>query len=128
MTAPNSYKQYREQSVMTMTPGEQIVLLYDEALKAMKHAVFYMDEEKNDEKSDQLVRKAQRIIHYLDCILDFSYETASGLHLMYDYLIRMLVKSNIRKRSEVIIPLIPMVRELKESFVTAEKKMHMKQI
>jgi len=126
MTAPNSYKQYKEQSIMTMTPGEQIILLYDETIKAMKHAVFYMEEEKNDEKADQLVRKAQRIIHYLDGILDFKYDIAVNLHALYDFFIRTLVKSNIRKRAEVLKPIIPMVEELRDSFIQAEKKVHMK--
>ena len=29
MAASNPYNQYKEQSIMTMTPGEQIIVLYE---------------------------------------------------------------------------------------------------
>ncbi|MBQ5336247.1 MAG: flagellar protein FliS, partial [Oscillospiraceae bacterium] len=43
-----------------------------------------------------------------------------------DYFIRTLVQANIRKRVEVLKPIIPMLSELKDSFQQAEKKVHMK--
>ncbi len=126
MAVSNPYKQYKEQSIMTMTPGELVILLYDETLKSINQAIFYIEDQKDNEKAEGAIKRAQRIIHYLDGILDYNYDISINLHSLYDFFIRTLVKSNIRKRSEVIKPLIPMIEELRDSFQQAEKKVHMK--
>lgn len=126
MAASNPYKQYKEQSIMTMTPGELILVLYEECIKSLNKAIYYIEEEKNNDEAEKLIKKTQRIIHYLDGILDYKYEISANLHLLYDYFIKTLVKANIRKRTEVIKPLIPMIEELRSAFSQAEKKVHMK--
>ena len=118
MAASNPYKQYKEQSIMTMTPGELILVLYEECIKSLNKAIYYIEEEKNNDEAEKLIKKTQRIIHYLDGILDYKYEISTNLHLLYDYF--------IRKRTEVIKPLIPMIEELRSAFSQAEKKVHMK--
>ena len=126
MAASNPYTNYKEQAIMTMTPGELIIVLYEECIKMLNHAVFYIEEKNDLDEADKAIRKAQRIIHYLDGILDYKYEIATNLHMLYDYFIRTLVQANIRKRVEVLKPIIPMISELKDSFQQAEKKVHMK--
>ena len=126
MAASNPYNQYKEQSIMTMTPGEQIIVLYEECLKTLNLAVYYIEEKKDMDEAEKSIKKVQRIIHYLDGILDFKYDIANNLHMLYDYFIRTLVQANIRKRSEVIKPLIPLIEELKSSFQQAERKVHTK--
>lgn len=126
MAASNPYNQYKEQSIMTMTPGELIIVLYEECIKMLNYAVYYIEEKKDMDEAEKAIKKVQRIIHYLDGILDYKYEISANLHMLYDYFIRTLVQANIRKRSEVLKPLIPMITELKDSFQQAEKKIHMK--
>ncbi|MCQ2464565.1 MAG: flagellar export chaperone FliS [Oscillospiraceae bacterium] len=126
MAASNPYNQYKEQSIMTMTPGELIIVLYEECIKMLNYAVYYIEEKKDMEEAEKAIKKVQRIIHYLDGILDYKYEISTNLHMLYDYFIRTLVQANIRKRAEVLKPLIPMITELKDSFQQAEKKVHMK--
>lgn len=126
MAASNPYKQYKEQSIMTMTPGELIIVLYEECIKTLNLAIYYIDEKKDMDEAEKAIKKVQRIIHYLDGILDHKYEIAGNLHMLYDYFIRTLVQSNIRKRSEVLKPLVPMIEELKSAFQQAERKVHTK--
>ncbi|MBR6834976.1 MAG: flagellar protein FliS, partial [Oscillospiraceae bacterium] len=80
MAASNPYNNYKEQAIMTMTPGELIIVLYEECIKMLNHAVFYIEEKNDPDEADKAIRKAQRIIHYLDGILDYKYEIASNLH------------------------------------------------
>ena len=126
MAASNPYSNYKEQAIMTMTPGELIIVLYEECIKMLNHAVFYIEEKKDLDEADKAIRKVQRIVYYLDGILDYKYDIANNLHMLYDYFIRTLVQANIRKRVDLIKPLIPMLTELKDSFQQAEKKVHMK--
>lgn len=127
MAASNSYKQYKEQTIMTMTPGELIIVLYEECIKTLNLAVYYIEEKKDMDGAEKAIKKVQRIIHYLDGILNYKYEISLNLHMLYDYFIKTLVKSNIRKRTEVIKPLIPLIEELKSAYQQAERKIHTKQ-
>lgn len=126
MTPSNPYKQYKEQSIMTMTPGELVIKLYDECIKTLNLAVYNIEEEKKLPEAETSIKKAQRIIHYLDGILDYNYDISKNLHMLYDFFIRTLVRANIRKRSELIKEILPMIEELRNSFQQAEKKVHMK--
>ena len=115
MAASNPYNKYKEQSIMTVTPGELIIVLYEECLKTLNLAVYYIEEKKDMDEAEKSIKKVQRIIHYLDGILDFKYDIANNLHMLYDYFIRTLVQANIRKRSEVIKP-YPAYRRTKVFF------------
>lgn len=123
MAPANPYKQYQQQSIMTMTPGELVVQLYDECLKCLNKAMFYIDE-KQPEVAEEKIKKAQRIVHYLDASLDRQIEMSGNLHMLYDYFIRTMVQANVGKRKEKIEELIPMFQSLRDSFVQAEKAMH----
>lgn len=121
----NPYKQYQQQSIMTMTPGELVVRLYDECIKRINTALFHIEEGRPDE-ADACIRKTQQIVHYLDVSLERSVDIADNLHQLYDYFIRTLVKANAGKRKEPLEELVPMFKDLRDSFAQAEKKMHMK--
>ncbi len=126
MASSNPYQNYKEQSIMTMTSGELLLVLYDECIKSLNFAVYYIDEENKPEECEKLIKKTQRIIHYLDGILDYKYEISTNLHMLYDYFIRTLVKANVRKKSEVLKPLIPMIEELRNAFAQADKNIRIK--
>ena len=61
----NPYQRYQQQSVMTMTPGEMLLKLYDEVITQLT-AVRQFNEEKDYEKSNASLKKAQRIIRLED--------------------------------------------------------------
>lgn len=126
MASSNPYQNYKEQSILTMTSGELLLVLYDECIKSLNFAVYYIDEENKPEECEKLIKKTQRIIHYLDGILDYKYEISMNLHMLYDYFIRTLVKANVRKKSEVLKPLIPLIEELRNAFAQADKNIRIK--
>ena len=64
----NGYQQYKEQSVMTMTSGEMLLLLYDELLKRLTRAELALDKEDFDLFSKS-VHRSREIIQYLNCLL-----------------------------------------------------------
>ena len=84
MASSNPYQNYKEQSILTMTSGELLLVLYDECIKSLNFAVYYIDEENKPEECEKLIKKTQRIIHYLDGILDYKYEISMNLHMLYD--------------------------------------------
>lgn len=122
----NPYQQYQQQSILTMTPGELVLKLYDESMKRLNTAIYLIGEGGDPEEIEKCIKKAQQIIHYLDVSLDANYDVSNNLHLLYDYFIRTLVKANIRKRAEPLQEIVPMIGNLRNAFAQAEKKVHMK--
>ena len=116
----NPYQRYQQQSVMTMTPGEMLLKLYDEVITQLT-AVRQFNEEKDYEKSNASLKKAQRIIRYLDQTLDPQYEISGSLSALYDYFIRRLVEANLHKDNGPIDEVLPMVTELRDTFAQADK-------
>ncbi|MGN0620313.1 MAG: flagellar export chaperone FliS [Porcipelethomonas sp.] len=125
MVAVNPYEEYKKQSIMTMTQGELVVQLFRGCSKRLNTAVYYI-ENNDQEKVDENIYKAQRILNYLNASLDRKYEISSNLSALYDYFIRMIIKGKIRMDAEPIKEIIPMVDGLGDSFQQAEKIVHKK--
>lgn len=125
MPTENPYAQYKKQSIMTMTQGELVVQLFQGCSKKLNSAVYHI-ENGNQEKAEEDLYKAQRIINYLNASLDRSYDISSNLSSLYDFFIRMIIKGKIKMNADIIKEIIPMVDGLGESFQEAEKIVHKK--
>ena len=114
------YQHYREQAVNTMTPGDLLLLLYDELVKRLTQAEISL--EKQDYPTfEGAVDRCVDIIHYLDDTLDRQYPISAQLTRLYEYFCYELsrVKSG-RNRTE-LQRVKRMAGELRESFRTADK-------
>lgn len=118
--AQNPYQKYQQQSVMTMTPGEMLLKLYDEVITQLTAAKQF-NEEKDIQKANAAFQKAQKILRYLDQTLDPQYEISASLSALYDYFIRRLVDANLHKDNAPIDEVLPMVAELRDTFAQADK-------
>lgn len=125
MPTENPYAQYKKQSIMTMTQGELVVQLFQGCSKKLNSAVYHI-ENGNQEKAEEDLYKAQRIINYLNASLDRSYDISANLSSLYDFFIRMIIKGKIKMNADIIKEIIPMVDGLGESFQEAEKIVHKK--
>jgi len=118
--AYNAYSKYQEQSIMTMTPGEMVVRLFEECEKQLNFAIVSIDEQ-NIQASNNALQKTQRIFNYLKSSLDFKYQVSKGLASLYDFFISRTVEANIKKNKDLITEILPLVTELKETFQQGEK-------
>ncbi|MFR0881556.1 MAG: flagellar export chaperone FliS [Oscillospiraceae bacterium] len=125
MPTENPYQQYQKQSIMTMTQGELVVQLFRGCSKKLNYAVYHIENGEN-EKAEQDLYGAQRIINYLNASLDRQYDISSNLHSLYDYFIRMIIKAKIKMDAGIINEIIPMIDGLGDSFQEAEKIVHKK--
>lgn len=116
----NPYQKYQQQSVMTMTPGEMLLKLYDEVITQLT-AVRQFNEEKDYERSNAAFKKAQKILRYLDQTLDPQYEISGSLSALYDYFIRRLVDANLHKDNAPVDEVLPMIIDLRETFAQADR-------
>lgn len=122
----NPYAKYKEQSVMTMTQGDMINLLYSEIISRLNKAVICI-EEKDIAGRNEHLKKARAIVTYLLTTLDSQYEVSKGLSSLYEYFSHSMVQANIKNDAGPIQEILPMVEELKDAFSQADKQVRMSQ-
>ncbi len=114
------YQQYKTQSVETMTKGEMLILLYDEISKRLVRAKTFF--EKDDIKLFEAdVQRAMDIINYLTKSLDRKYPISNDLYKLYDFINFELVRLKTGRRLEIIDDILPLVKDLRDSFKEADK-------
>ncbi|MEG2930482.1 MAG: flagellar export chaperone FliS [Ruthenibacterium sp.] len=117
----NPYKAYKQQSVMTMTPGGMLTMLYDGLLKELSLAQQAFT--KNDyEEINRSLQKAQRILHHLQVTLEPQYEISKSLSALYDYFMRTAMQANMKKDPAGLPEIIQMITELRDVYSEADRK------
>lgn len=114
------YEQYKEQSINTMTKGEQLVLLFDEVVKNLKKSEIAI-ETKNYELLDVSIQKATDIVRYLISILDRSIPISNELYRMYDFFIYEFNRIKAGRNADVIEEVKELVIEMRDAFREADK-------
>ncbi len=101
MAMPNAYQQYNTNKVMTASPAELTLMLYEGAIKFCNLAEAGI-ESGDVQKAHINIVKAQRIIDYLRQTLDMKYAVAQDFENIYSYLATRLVEANIQKDVTII--------------------------
>lgn len=101
MALPGAYAQYNNSKVLTASPAELTLMLYDGAIKFCNIAILAI-EQKNIEKAHINITKTERIIDYFRQTLDMKYPVAEDFERVYSYLSKRLVEANIKKEKEIL--------------------------
>lgn len=114
------YQQYKQQSINTMTNGEMLILLYDEAVKRLARADIAL--KSNDfALFDASVERTKEIVLYLMNTLDKKYAISTELLKLYDFFIYELSRLSAGRNPKVIEEIKPMFIELRNTFKEADK-------
>ena len=114
------YQQYKQQSINSMTPGELLLLLYDELVKRSTLASIALDRQYWPTFEAALDRCTD-IINYLDETLDHQYPISHDLSRMYDYFTYDLGRIKLGRNKGELERLRPMLADLRDTFRAAEK-------
>lgn len=118
MVAKNPYAQYNNNKVLTASPRELTLMLYEGAIKFCNIAIVSI--EKNDiEKAHINIKKAQRIIDEFRITLDTSYEVAKDFERIYVYIANRLVEANLNKDVEILEEVLQHLRSLRDTWKEA---------
>lgn len=121
MNPVNPYGKYKENSIMTASPGEITLMLFEGCCKALKKAKFAL-EEKNIQESSNNLLKSQDIVMELMNSLDFNYEISRNLFKSYEYVYHELIEINITKDAQRIVPIIDIMSGYYETWKEVVKK------
>lgn len=113
--AYNAASAYKNNSIMTASPAELTLMLYEGAIKFCNIALMAL--EKGDiEKTNKNIIKAQKIIVEFRVTLDFKYPVAKDFDLVYDYIYRRLVEANIKKDPQILEEALDYIRQMRDTW------------
>ena len=121
MPLPNAYQQYANNKVMTASPAELTLMLYEGAIKFVNIALGAI-EEKDVQKAHTNILKAEHIIDYLRQTLDMKYAVAQDFENVYSYLSRRLIEANIHKDKEIMEEVVKHLRSMRDNWKEVMKK------
>ena len=114
------YQGYKEQGINDMTPGELLLLLYDELVKRLLRAGLALDK-KDYDLFEASVDRCLDILRYLDDTLDMQYPISRNLNRLYDYFSYELNRVKAGRNKTELDRVKTMVGELRETFREAHK-------
>lgn len=115
MALPNAYAQYSNSKILTASPAELTLMLYEGAVKFCNIAVLAI-EQKDIPKAHNNMIKVQRIIDYLRETLDMSYPVAQDFENIYVYLSKRLVEANLQKDPEILEEVLGHLRSVRDNW------------
>ena len=101
--------------IMTASPAELTLMLYEGAIKFCNIAIMGI-EEKNIEKSHQNIIKVQHIIEEFQSTLDHKYPVAKEFDNVYSYLKARLIEANLKKDKEILEEVLTHLRTMRDTW------------
>ena len=121
MPIQNPYEEYQRNKILTASPAEVTLMLYEGAIKFCNIAIMAI--EQNDiEKAHTNIMKTQRIIEEFRNTLDRKYEVAEDFDRIYVYVLRRLFEANISKDKEILEEVNTHLRSLRDTWKEVMKR------
>ena len=115
MALPGAYAQYKNSKILTASPAELTLMLYEGAIKFCNIAIEGIGE-KDIPKAHTNIVKAQRIIDHLRITLDMRYPVAKDFENIYSYLSRRLTEANVHKDPEILEEVNTHLRSVRDTW------------
>lgn len=115
MALNQAYAQYNNSKIMTASPAELTLMLYEGAIKFCNIAI--MGIEQNDiEKSHTNIVKAENIINEFQATLNHKYPVYKDFENVYIYINDRLIEANIKKDKEILEEVLQHLRGLRDTW------------
>ena len=115
MSLPNAYAQYNNSKVLTASPAELTLMLYEGAIKFCNIAILAI-EEKDIPKAHNNIVKVQKIVDHLRAPLDMKDPVAKEFDNIYAYLSQRLITANIKKDTEILNEILEHLRSVRDTW------------
>lgn len=115
MTNKQGYAAYANNKIMTATPAELTLMLYEGAIKFCNIAMDAI-EKKDISKAHNNIVKVENIIEEFRASLDHKYPVAEDFENVYAYLSKRLVEANIQKDREILEEVLEHLRTMRDTW------------
>lgn len=114
----NPYNKIKNNSILTASPQELTLMLYDGAIKFANQSKVAI-ENKEYENAHNLNLRVQAIVEEFRATLDMKYEVSEGLDMLYEYMAERLIDANIAKDTKVLDEVVDLLRDLRNTWKEA---------
>lgn len=120
MKGNNAYNKYQNNAILTASPQELTLMLYNGAIKFCNQAVISMDNQ-DMEKAHKYIIRVEDIIQEFIITLDDKYPVSKVFKDIYAYINECLIEANVHKDKEVLEGALALLRELRDTWKEAMK-------
>ena len=121
MPARNPFAEYTQNKIMTASPAEVTLMLYEGAIKFVNIATVAI-EPGEIEKAHNHIKKTQRIIEEFRNTLDHKYPVAEDFDRIYVYLLQRLFQANIKKDTAILEEINMHLRSVRDTWKEVMKR------
>lgn len=115
MITNQRYAAYNNSKLMTASPGELTLMLYEGAIKFCNIAVVAI--EHNDiQKAHTNIVKVENIIEEFRSTLDHKYPVAEDFEKVYVYIYDRLVEANMKKEKDILEEVLRHLRTMRDTW------------
>ncbi|MFP4697144.1 MAG: flagellar export chaperone FliS [Eubacteriales bacterium] len=114
----SGYNKYKNNSIMTASHQELVLMLYNGAIKFCNQAIESLEYNKLEIVNNYL-HKVQDIIDEFRITLDKQYPIAEDMDKLYEYMNWRLMQANVYKDKKMIEEARDMLRELRDTWKEA---------
>lgn len=117
----NMANAYKNQQIMSASPEQLTLLLYNGALRFLNESIQAM-EQGDFPKSHNSNLRVQDIVHEFMYTLDMSYEVSQTWAQLYEYTEHCLIQGNIKKDVEQLQQAKSMLEDMREAWAGAMRQ------
>lgn len=125
MLQNKAYAAYANNKIMTASPAELTLMLYDGAIKFCNIAISAIEEE-NVQKAHTNIIKVERIVEEFQATLDHKYPVAKDFDEVYNYLMIRLREANMKKDKEILEEVLKHLRTMRDTWKEVMRVAHSK--
>lgn len=111
----NPYAKYQNSKILTASPAELTLMLYEGIIKFTNIAVAAIDSD-DLEKANVNIMKAERIIDHLSATLNDKYPVAQDFQNIYRCIMQALMQGNIKKDKEELERALEYTRMIRDTW------------
>ena len=112
---------YKNQQILTASPAQLTLMLYNGALRFLNESILAM-EQGDTQKAHNANMRVQDIVREFVITLDISYEVSKGFAQLYEYTEHCLIQGNIKKDVSQLHQAKNVLQELRDAWVGAMKQ------
>lgn len=121
MPQNNPYAAYGSNKILTATPAQLTLMLYEGAIKFVNIAITAI-EKKEVEKAHENIMKTENIIMEFQATLNHKYEVAEDFDNVYKYLLQRLREANMKKDKEILEEVLGHLRTMRDTWKEVMEK------
>ena len=120
MSMMNPAAAYRNQQIMTASPEQLTLMLYDGAIRFLRASITAIDA-KEMEKAHEMNMRTQEIIREFRQTLNMDIELSENWDKLYEFMEYRLMEGNVKKDKAMLQDVLALLRDMRDTWAEAMK-------